>query len=168
MEEIWKDIAGYDGKYKISNMGNVISTKCWNGKGMIFLKQYLSQKGYRVVFLSKNSKAKAVTVHRLVAQSFIDNPNNYPQVNHINENKEDNRVENLEWCSAKYNMNYGTRKQKQIMKTSRPVKCVETGIIYKSAAEAARKNYPVRQGNITLCCQHKNNTACGFHWEYVH
>lgn len=167
MKEVWKTVKGYDGKYKVSNLGNVMSLKHWNGNGDILLKQATSKKGYSIVVLCNKSKSKTVTVHRLVADAFIDNPDNLPQINHINEDKADNRVENLEWCTAKYNMNYGNRKQKQIAKLSHPVRCIETGVVYPSAAEAARQNPPARQGNITLCCQKKNGSACGYHWEYA-
>lgn len=167
MREVWENVRGYNGDYKVSNFGNVKSLKHWNGNGDILLKQHLSKKGYKIVFLSKGSFVKTSTVHRLVAEAFIDNPNNLPQVNHINENKTDNRVENLEWCTAKYNMNYGTRTERQVAKNSRPVRCVETGVVYPSIAEAARANPPARQGNITLCCQKKNGSACGLHWEYA-
>lgn len=167
MVEVWKDISGYDGLYKVSNLGNVLSQKHWNGRGDILLKPSISHKGYPVVFLSKNSITKTFTVHRLVACAFIDNPNNYPQVNHKNEIKTDNRVENLEWCSASYNMNYGSRAQRQIEKVSRPVRCIETGTVYPSSKIAADANPPARQGNIILCCQGKNKSAAGLHWEYA-
>ncbi len=166
MQEIWKDIPDYNGNYQISNFGRVKSLKKWNGTSCRILSPGKTHKGYLAVSLSKNGKAKSIFIHRLVAKAFITNPDNLPQINHKNENKEDNHVQNLEWCDNSYNMNYGTRSQRQIDKVSKPVICVETQIIYKSAAEASRLNPPIRQGNITLCCQGKNKTAGGFHWRY--
>lgn len=167
MSEKWKPINGYDGQYLVSDCGNVKSLKAWNdGQQERLLKQGTNRKGYKVVSLSKNSKVKHFTVHRLVALAFIPNPHNFNQVNHKNEDKTDNRVCNLEWCNNFYNMNYGTRLARQIAKRSKPVICVETGVVYPSSKEASRRNPPIRQGNITLCCQHKNKSAGGYHWEY--
>lgn len=116
-EEIFKDIKGYEGLYQISNFGNVKSLerdKIYpNGKIQPkkeqFLKPFINGGGYPTVRLCKKSKVKNYTVHRLVATAFIPNPDNLPCVNHKDENKQNNNVENLEWCSVAYNNNYGTR-----------------------------------------------------------
>ena len=165
-QEIWKEIDGYDGKYEVSNYGRVRSLKRWRSTNFRILKNALTHRGYYSVSLSKNGKVKNYLVHRLVAASFIKNPLNLPQINHKNENKTDNCASNLEWCTNAYNMNYGTRLARQIGKNSKAVICCETGIIYNSLAEASRQNPPIRQGNITLCCQGKNKSAGGFHWKY--
>lgn len=109
MIEIWRDIPGYEGKYQVSNTGEIRSLKF--GKIKI-LKQYTDKCGYNFLILSENGKRKNYFVHRSVAMTFIPNPNNLPQVNHKDENKANNCVDNLEWCSRKYNMNYGTRNER--------------------------------------------------------
>lgn len=103
--EEWRDINGYEGLYYVSDWGNIK-----NKKGKIIAKEFF--KGYYRVHLWKNGKGKHLFIHRLVAIAFIPNQNNYPQINHIDENKLNNRVENLEWCTAEYNSNYGTRKER--------------------------------------------------------
>ena len=95
-EEIWKPIEGYE-FYQISNHGRVK-----NAKGH-FLKFTHNHRGYVVVYLNENGKTKTMFLHRLIAKAFIPNPNNYPEVNHIDENKDNNIIENLEWCTDKYN-----------------------------------------------------------------
>ncbi len=122
-QERWTDITipGLDNKYQVSTMGqikrlayDVVSQR--NGteyimhKNEMFVK--LQNQKYQIVMLMVNGKQKAFYVHRLVAQAFIPNPDNLPEVNHINEDKYDNRVENLEWCTRKYNINYGTGKER--------------------------------------------------------
>ena len=166
MIEEWKDIAGYDGVYQVSNCGRIRSFKKWHNSNMRILKPAIAKKGYLMVSLSFKGKVKHCNIHRLVAEAFLDNPNHYDQINHINENKTDNNVDNLEWCSSSYNMTYGTRAIRHSIKISKPVICLETGVVYDSSAKASRLNPPIRQGNITLCCQHKNKSAGGFHWEY--
>lgn len=115
MIEIWKNVVGYEGKFEVSNLGRIRgldritidkngNKKRINGK----LKNFGLCKGYYTVSLNH----KSYRVNRIVAEAFIPNPYNLPHVNHINENKLDNRVENLEWCDAKYNNNYGTRLQR--------------------------------------------------------
>lgn len=104
MKEIFKDIPNYEGLYQVSNLGNVYSVR-----KKICLKPFNVCGGYKRVTLCSYGVYKHILVHRLVAQAFIDNPNNLPQINHKDENKSNNCVSNLEWCTAKENSNYGTR-----------------------------------------------------------
>ena len=115
-KEIWKDVVGYEGLYKVSNFGRVKSLPR-NGtvKYEKLLRQKVSKKGYCTVALSKHGKIKYKMVHRLVAEAFLDNPKDLPQVNHKNENKLKNYVDNLEWCDAHYNMTYGVHAERQYL-----------------------------------------------------
>ena len=115
MQEIWKDIEGYEGCYQVSNLGRVKSLDRnvkGNKSNYIRTGKILSPKthrnGYLVVGLCTDRKIKMYYIHRLVAQAFLPNLDRLPQVNHKDENKTNNNVENLEWCSAEYNTNYGT------------------------------------------------------------
>ena len=116
MKEIWKDIKDFEGLYQVSNLGNVRRIKFINNKiekeKITMLKP--NKNIYLQVMLCKNGKTKRKNVHRLVAETFIDNPNNYDCVNHKDENKHNNSINNLEWCTRIYNMNYGYVKQKKI------------------------------------------------------
>lgn len=111
MKEMWKDIPGYEGLYQVSNLGNIRSLKYAGGNKVKLLKQATTN-GYKQVQLSKNGKGKNHLVHRLVAIAFIPNPNNLPVVNHKDENPSNNNVDNLEWCTQEYNINYGTRNER--------------------------------------------------------
>ena len=121
MEEIWKDIyfeennkiIDYRGLYQISNLGRIKSLKRKYTTENRILKYHKKNSGYYYVDLCKNSETKRFLIHRLVAIHFITNPNNLSQVNHKNENKEDNCVENLEWCTHEYNQKYGTKSKRQ-------------------------------------------------------
>lgn len=106
INEIWKDIDGYNGLYQISSLGRVR-----NKKGRL-ISPRKKWNGYIEVQLYKASKKKHYQIHRLVAEAFIPNPNNLPQINHKNEIKFDNRLENLEWCDNSYNVNYSKRRSK--------------------------------------------------------
>ena len=110
--EIWKDVSEYEGFYQVSNKGNVYSVERKDSQGQRrggrILKPKYSRGGYLMVHLYKNGKMKAKSVHRLVAETFLPNPNDLPQVNHRDEVKDNNKVGNLEWCDSKYNINYGT------------------------------------------------------------
>lgn len=108
MEEIWKEIEGYEGKYQVSNTGEVKSLNYRGGGKTKLLKQIPDKDGYKTIQLCKNGKIKSYKVHRLVAIAFIPNPDNLPIVNHKDEDPSNNNVNNLEWCTQKYNVNYGT------------------------------------------------------------
>ena len=166
MSEEWRDIKGYEGLYQVSNLGRVRSLNCRGHKGCIgILTPRLDGKGYEMVALYKEGKARNTKVHRLVAQAFIPNPNNYPQVNHKDENKTNNDVKNLEWCTNEYNHNYGTRNERVAKSLSKKVICITTGEIFNSMREACRK-YNISSGSMTECCQGKRKTAGGYKWEY--
>ena len=115
-EEIWRPIVGYEGLYEVSSYGRVRSLDRYVNNNSFRKGKVLSPGkdtiGYLFVVLSCNGKCKTIRVHRLVAQAFIPNPDNLPEINHINEDKTDNRVDNLEFCNRKYNINYGSRKDK--------------------------------------------------------
>lgn len=188
MEEIWRDIVGYEGLYQVSNMGRVRSLDRI-GKGRwgympkkgVMLSQTTDTSGYKIVNLWKDNIIKSPKVHRLVAQAFIPNPSNLPQVNHKDEVKTNNCVDNLEWCSVKYNNNYGTRiervsnsmKGKHINRKdwSKPIlqftKQGEFVAEYPSIREAVRQTGIIRQ-NISSCCNNKRNykSAGGYVWKF--
>ena len=114
--EKWKNIAGYEGKYQISSLGRVKSLNYRNTRKKKIIKLKKEKNGYIRVGLHYKGKQNLKSVHRLVAEAFIPNPNNYPIINHKDENKQNNRVDNLEWCTIKYNNNYGTRIEKAKIK----------------------------------------------------
>lgn len=172
--EIWRTVI-YNGevweRYEVSSLGRVRSLNYNHTGETRELKQRKYKNGYLGVGLSKNGKIKNCLVHRLVACTFIknDSPQVKTQVNHLNEIKTDNRVENLEWCTKEENIKHGTRteraikKQKNDPKTSKRIVCIETGITYSGIREAQRQT-GIR--NICACCKGKQRTAGGYHWKY--
>lgn len=168
-EEIWKDIPGYEGKYQVSNHGRVKSLKfAKTGKPGI-MKQQSNPKGYLSVSLHKNCKFKSFRVNRLVAMVFLPNPNNYLEVNHKDEDKTNNRVENLEWCNRLYNMNYGTWKERTIKNRYKKVACYtknhELVKTYNSIKET--KNDGFTPNCVTGVCRGYCKTHKGFIFEYL-
>lgn len=186
MKEIWRPIKGYETYYEVSNLGNVrslnrIVTYSDGRKGLHkgkIMKIRKDKDGYLICSLCKNSKYSTITVHRLVAEAFIPNPDKLPEVNHKDENKANNFVfvnkdgsvdlgkSNLEWCTRSYNINYGTRNEK----ISKPVLQLDKekdAIIseYQSAKEAERK-LNIDHSNITRCCNGKQKTYKGFKWKF--
>lgn len=124
MEEVWKDIEGYEGRYKISNLGNIYTYL--RDKQMV---PNQCRKGYlRILLRDSQGNRKSYAVHRLVAQAFIPNPEDKPQVNHIDENKTNNRVDNLEWVTNKENAIHGTKIKRTIIKQSKPIYHVLNGV----------------------------------------
>ena len=157
MTEIWKNIEGYEGKYQVSNLGRV--------KSMIGQEKVLHPKkhrnGHLQIGLHKDKKRKTMYIHRLVAQAFIPNPDNLPQVNHIDENKENNHVDNLEWCTNQYNTEYSQAKAVIAVDKISGLK-VEFSSIMK-----AERMTGIDHSHIIRCCQGKRRSTGGFYWHYV-
>jgi len=157
--EVWRDVAGYEGFYQVSNKGNVYSVERINSNGRkcggIILKPIPTITGYLQVNLCKNGERKNTYIHRLVAEAFILNQNNYLEINHKDENKANNYVKNLEWCTREHNVNHGKRNEKASQKLSKKVKAVnvETGdvITFGSTIEAGSKGYD--QGGVSSACR---------------
>lgn len=138
--EKWKPVVGYEGLYDVSNYGRIKSKKRSGTRGGIIRPK--TRRGYFCVDLCKQDKRKTVDVHRLVAEAFIPNPKGKPQVNHKDEDKKNNVVENLEWCTCAYNINYGTAIKRMVTtqeKRRTPFIDLETGEVYKSRTEYANE-----------------------------
>ena len=191
MEEVWKDVVGYEGMYQVSNLGRIRSLDRFVNSSVInigkkktkgrILKQCICH-GYLVVSLGKNGKTQRV--HRLVANEFIPNPENKPHIDHINTIRTDNRVENLRWVTAKENSNNPIskekirkvmtgRKQSEESNNKRKEKakkqkviCVETNTIYESMKECGRKN-GITSSQISRACRGIRKTAGGLHWKFI-
>lgn len=176
--EIWKDIREYEGVYQVSNFGKVKrlayeiknpSPKA-NGSILKFKEHLLTPRkvthGYLSVILYKKGKPKNYKIHRLVAEAFIPNPDRLSEVNHKDENKMNNHIDNLEWVTHKENANYGTRPSRIGNKHSKIVKCIETDIIYPSLAKAAEQT-GIDSRRISDVCTGKMTMAGGYHWEYI-
>lgn len=158
-------IKGYEDSYTIDSNGTVVSLNYRRTGKPHVLKPIKDSQGYLKVSLSKNGKLTQFFVHRLVAEHFIDNPSGLPQVNHKDENKENNSVENLEWCTASYNVNYGTRNYKDKLKQGKKVLCIETGEEFLSIREAA-KQYNIDRSDLSKCCRGIKRIVGGYHWEF--
>lgn len=158
----WKDIEGYEGLYQVSEYGDVKSIN-YNRTGREqIMKQRMNDSGYCRVALTKNGTRKDYFVHRLVAEAFCDGYEEGFQVNHMDECKTNNHYSNLEWCSAQYNSNYGTRNER----ISKRVLCVELDMEFESTRSAARE-MGYDNSNIAKCCNGKTKTYKGYHWKYI-
>ena len=189
--EQWLPIEDYEDLYQVSNYGRVKSVGNNKTRKEKILKSGTDNYGYQLVALCKDGKQKMFKVHRLVAMAFIDNPNNYGEVNHKDEVKTNNHVDNLEWCDRKYNCNYGTRNErraktmieklsgnnhplygkfgkehpnsKQVIQLTLNGDCIK---IWDSAMDVQRK-LGYHQSNISACCRNKLKTSNGYKWCYV-
>lgn len=171
-EELWKEILEVEG-YAISNLGRVKSLERYiisNGRKVFFkskiLKPYISNAGYLGVVLWSNGRSRYFHIHRLVAKYFLDNPNCYKCINHIDENKLNNRYDNLEWCDIKYNNIYSSYRAKYNCYPIAVDKLDKNGVVlesYKTIKEASLKNNIDRRG-ISFCIEGRQKTAGGYCW----
>ena len=164
--EIWKDIKNYEGIYQINNFGKIKSAyKKGNNCNNKILKVSYTYNGYERVGLSKNNKTKKYLVHRLVAETFIPNPNNYPCINHKDENKQNNNINNLEWCTRSYNINYGNRNNnlnKEVWQYDLKGNFIKK---WKSTMEIQR-SLGYKNQSISSACRGKSRTAYNYIWKY--
>lgn len=186
MEE-WKPVKGYEGLYEVSNLGRVKSLNYRRTGKERILKGRKNNWGYLQVILYKDDKRKNYKIHRLVAQAFLPNPDNLPEVNHKDEDKTNNCVDNLEYCNNYYNVNYGTRNEragkklkgrkqseihikKRTKKLRKPVYSIsiENGLItyWESIMEASRQT-GIDYSNISKCCKGNYGSAGNHYWFYA-
>jgi len=184
MNEIWRNVSGYEGLYQVSNLGNVRSLN-WHGEGYtrnLYLKKHPAGY-YQVELRGGECRSKMVTVHRLVAEAFLPNPLNLPCVNHKDEDKRNNQVENLEWCTYEYNNRYSrdlhperfkpkeTRSKRAYTKQKhlRIVQLSLNGEPIREWANATEINKHLGYSvwSISQCCRNKRHTAYGFRWQFA-
>lgn len=157
-----RDIPDYEGRYAATADGHI-----WSYLTNKYLHERRDKDGYlRTNLTTKNGKSKTYQIHRLVAAAWISNPTGLPQVNHKDENKENNHYTNLEWCSAKYNINYGLRNEKMAQSKRKPVRCVETGEVFPSI-KAAAEAMGVYPDTISSAVRGKTKTCRKLHWEFA-
>lgn len=181
--EVWKDIQGFEGIYQVSNLGNVLSLNYRNHGYAKQLTPKCNNSGRLWVELIHGGKRRVALIHRLVGEAFIENPNNYLEINHKDENPKNNRADNLEWCTHEYNIRYflerhperlrtggraaqsryGRRKSMQVKQYSMDGELVS---VWESSREVT-----VALGwsdwSISECCRGKRKTAYGFKWQYA-
>lgn len=174
MTELWKDIDGYEGLYQVSNLGNVRSLKWRRTKTIKNLCLKRHNKGYLQVGLTKDNVSKMYLVHRLVAQAFMENPNNYECINHKDENKQNNIVENLEWCTKAYNNQYSRKKHcfskrrgKEISKNILQLDLENRVIKIWENSRTIFLETGMKQWSISECCRGNRNQAYGYKWQYA-
>ena len=162
MIEVWKNIKDYENLYAISNYGKIRS--CISNK---VLKPVKMNTGYYRISLCKNKNKREFYIHRLVAQHFLNNNKNLTEVNHIDGNKSNNCVTNLEWCNRKYNIEHSIKILGNKFGKRRPVQCLETNRIFSSLTEAS-KYYNKSTSNLCSLLKgtSKSKTYAGYHWKY--
>lgn len=185
MKEIWKDIKGYEGLYQVSNLGNVKSLKRWIRQYNDYiekekiLKPCVNSVGYYIVVLYKNKKKKNFYLHKLIAEAFIPNPNNYPQINHIDGNKRNNDINNLEWCTQSYNMIHafkiGLEKPNKPMLgkkgalnplSKKVLQYDKDGFLLREYESYSKAFLETKINHIGDCCNGKLKTAGGYIWRW--
>ena len=179
MKEEWKSIIETNGKYEISNFGNLRSADryarvCGNGKRFVKgkpIRPIKCSNGYLELQASMGKRRKCLLVHRLVALYFIPNPNGYTEVNHKDENPLNNHVDNLEWCTPKYNCNYGTRNKRcmeKVIKRAINQLTLDGELIQTfSMIKDAERKTGINSSQIIRVCKNRNLTAGGYKWEYA-
>lgn len=182
MKEVWKDIEGFEGKYQVSNLGNVKSLNYRNQGYSQNLVPKKNNQGYLWVELRRNGESKCCLIHRLVADAFIENLKNYPIINHKDENPLNNAVDNLEWCDISYNVIYslkrkGKYRENKIVRRRKNRNLKEKHIIQKTIDDKFIRDWKnlgeiVRSTNmnrwsITQCCTGDRKTAHGYKWDFA-
>lgn len=183
--EIWKDIAGYEGLYQVSNFGNVRSLN-WRKRGIVqnlYLKK--QNRGYRHVELTKDGVRKAHTIHRLVAETFIPNPNNYPVINHKDEDKTNNNAANLEWCTYQHNVKHSMllhpdrsfgchsggnpNKGKPYSRMDKVIQLSKDGLVLRvwDSLVSIKHEKGYNEWSIGECCRGQRKSAYGFKWQFA-
>lgn len=171
----WKDIEGYEGLYKISNSGDVLSVKRYknNHNALQLVNEklkttHISNSGYYYVILWKDNKSYMVSIHRLVAKHFIPNPENKPQVNHIDGDKSNNCVNNLEWVTCVENMEHAIKNGLYDNKLKKIDQYNTQGELIKTweSSMSVEKKLGYCNSNIIRCCKGRCKTAYGYIWKY--
>ena len=167
MNEKYKPVVGFEQFYLVNECGDIITLRNKNGKKYHKIKQYKDKDGYLRVRLYGDKKCIWIGVHKVVAMAFLDNPNSYIMVNHKNYKRDDNRVENLEWCNAKENVQWSLQHYKGAHQLS-VIRIDKDGgkTIFNSLSEASRKTN-VRTEDICNCCKGKRKKAGGYIWKYA-
>ena len=170
--EKWKAIAGYEGYYEVSNLGNARSTDRVLNDGRTYKGRILAQKtttnGRKQVHLSKDGKARWISVARLVATSFCPGYFDGAQVNHKDENPLNNSADNLEWCTKSYNCKYGHRNDTMIEQRRREVQSVIGNVIHTyHSIQGASRTTGISAAHICQCCKGERETAGGIRWRYA-
>lgn len=168
--EEWKDVEGYDGQYRVSNLGRVKSLGNDKSRKTKILRQHDNTSGYLIVNLCKNGKMKTKLVHRLVLEVFVPNTKNLSDANHVNEKKHDCRLSNLEWLSHRENCNFGTHNAR--MAASRSISVVQLTKQYEfvrtwASSMEVHRVCGFNQGNIISSCRGIYKTSHGYIWRYA-
>ena len=168
--ERWKPVVGYEGLYEVSNFGRVRSLNYHRSGKQKILKPLVQTKGYLGFTLYKNGCRKQHKLHRIVAEAFIPNTDNLPQINHKDEDKTNNRVDNLEWCDNKYNCNYGNRTERSAVSHCRKINQYKLNGQYIktwSSMKDIQLELGFYNSRISECCHNKCKSAYGFIWRYA-
>ena len=175
--EVWRPVRDFEGLYEVSNLARVRSVSRWVQAGTTkrlakstILKSHPLPSGYLTVTLKDKGRTATVTIHRLVAEAFVPNPNNLQDVNHKDEEKTNNLPSNLEWCDRKYNINYGTGKYRKTENYRKPIEQLTLDgkhVAYFESARQAARVTDYKQSRLWEALSGKRKTAYGYQWRYV-